>query len=813
MRLIINEIEYDQAGTDDAEYVELKAAGGAPLAGWKLEFYNGNNGEVYREVDLSTLPGGVMPADGYLVVGTATAPEVDLVAWDSNEPFQNGPDGLVLSLGTYVVEALSYETGTNGFLAVGGTANGELLHDPGVSDSGATTMQKIPDGSTDPADWVATNNQTPGVENFDAGVAGACCDPNTLECTITTEIECTTAGGVFQGTGVTCGEYTCQPQGSCCEPDGSCRADVAEAQCDRLGGTWTEGGVCPDAEGFVACLTGPSGVDVRTPECAMWDLDGDALDIDLADFALLQQLTCAGDPVGACCLPDGSCEEISQWTCETFHGPGSFNGVGVACGAVSCSPEPAGTILINEIWADDPGTDDHEFIELFGPASMSLDGLSLIVVDGDTFGATDSFQYRRVNLEMDLTGYSTDAQGYFLIGTGPDITPDVNLDAVFGDNDGVADELQNGSQTYALVNSTDIAYCTGIGAPDASCNTSGMQLTQASYDAITAGAIDTIASRIGDYDHFYFYAPLVQDDGFYVFDYGQRIPNGTDNNVAGDWETVFGNELGDPSDPSTPGSANQSFDALLGACCSNGLCHTLTEADCLAIGGTFGGQGSSCSPNPCDCRELSEIADVQFPATEPVCVTNAIVTDVYDRVNSTTSKHFFIQDQSAVKAWLIHGSNTEIDPLLGQIEPGDIVEMTGTHQEYFNTQQLVAPFTITVLGQQPLPAPFVTTVDDFDENFPINEQYLSTRVTITNARFQAGDQGNPFAYGNYTIEDATNPALTMALRIGNSEPGALPILGTTIPSGTVEITGIMTIFSDVWQIQPAVPGDVVVVGP
>ena len=41
---------------------------------------------------------------------------------------------------------------------------------------------------------------------------------------------------------------------------------------------------------------------------------------------------------------------------------------------VSCSLLPA--ISVNEYWADDAGSDDVEFAELFGTPGESLDGIS-----------------------------------------------------------------------------------------------------------------------------------------------------------------------------------------------------------------------------------------------------------------------------------------------------------------------------------------------------------------------------------------------------------------------------------------------------
>ena len=67
------------------------------------------------------------------------------------------------------------------------------------------------------------------------------------------------------------------------------------------------------------------------------------------------------------------------------------------------------TIVINEVDADTPGTDVLEFVELYdgGVGNTSLDGKVLVFFNGSNDLSYNSF---------DLTGYSTDANGYFVLG-------------------------------------------------------------------------------------------------------------------------------------------------------------------------------------------------------------------------------------------------------------------------------------------------------------------------------------------------------------------------------------------------------------
>ncbi|MGJ8723386.1 MAG: lamin tail domain-containing protein [Roseibacillus sp.] len=93
------------------------------------------------------------------------------------------------------------------------------------------------------------------------------------------------------------------------------------------------------------------------------------------------------------------------------------------------------TFTINEIDSDTPGTDALEFIELYdgGVGNSSLNGLVLVLVNGsDDQTYSDSY---------DLDGFTTDANGYFVIGSVPE------ADTPFA---GATNQLQNGADAVAL---------------------------------------------------------------------------------------------------------------------------------------------------------------------------------------------------------------------------------------------------------------------------------------------------------------------------------------------------------------------------
>ncbi|NRB40677.1 MAG: ExeM/NucH family extracellular endonuclease [Pseudomonadales bacterium] len=97
-------------------------------------------------------------------------------------------------------------------------------------------------------------------------------------------------------------------------------------------------------------------------------------------------------------------------------------------------------IIINEVDADTPSTDTLEFIELYdgGVGNTDLSGLALVFFNG-----SDDASYvpgGHANA-IDLDGYSTDANGYFVLGNAGIAAADIT----FANN-----SLQNGADAVAL---------------------------------------------------------------------------------------------------------------------------------------------------------------------------------------------------------------------------------------------------------------------------------------------------------------------------------------------------------------------------
>lgn len=125
--VFINELHYDNTGTDVGEGVELAGTAGIDLTGWQLVFYNGSNGTAYDTLVLS----GVLPnqEDGFGA------------AFFGVDGLQNGPDGIALvDTNDSVLQFLSYE---GSFVATAGAALGLTSTDIGISGSGSAVGESL----------------------------------------------------------------------------------------------------------------------------------------------------------------------------------------------------------------------------------------------------------------------------------------------------------------------------------------------------------------------------------------------------------------------------------------------------------------------------------------------------------------------------------------------------------------------------------------------------------------------------------------------------------------------------------------------
>ena len=225
-------------------------------------------------------------------------------------------------------------------------------------------------------------------------------------------------------------------------------------------------------------------------------------------------------------------------------------------------------VRINELDADQTGTDSLEFVELYdgGVGNTSLNNMVLVFFNGN--GDVSYAAY-------DLDGKSTDGNGYFLAGSSSLITmPGVNNIVI-----GTTNALQNGPDGVAL-------YSGDFTSP-------GPVTTTNLIDAVVYGTSDVFTGTMLDEVLLLAGEPPVDEDagGSSTTQSIGRCPNG-----AGGLRRTFNYRVGTP----TPGMANDCPMDPLGACClAMGLCQIETSADCTTLGGTFQGNGTACNPNPC----------------------------------------------------------------------------------------------------------------------------------------------------------------------------------------------------------------------
>ena len=200
-RLVVNEVDYDQAGTDTAEYVELFNGGtaAADLGGYELVFVNGSNGSVYRTIALPATP--LLPGEFFVVCANAeTVANCDLDVEQDTNLIQNGsPDAVALrTTGGVLVDALSYEGAVEGFTEGSGAGA-----DPGDVDFVA--LSRLPDGADtdDNAADFSLRCGSPGAANAEDATGCPSTAPGVVRVTLISQVQGSGAATPLDGQTVT----------------------------------------------------------------------------------------------------------------------------------------------------------------------------------------------------------------------------------------------------------------------------------------------------------------------------------------------------------------------------------------------------------------------------------------------------------------------------------------------------------------------------------------------------------------------------------------------------------------------------------
>jgi hypothetical protein len=511
--VFINEIHYDNDGTDAGEAIEIAGQAGTNLAGWSIVLYNGSGGAVY---DTDVISGSISnQQDGY---GTV------VLTYPSNGIQNGSPDGIALvDASNTVVQFLSYE---GSFIAVGGPADGMLSTDIGVSEPSNNplgfSLQLTGSGSFyEDFTWAAAGANTFGNVNSGQTFVGLAANPLLNEF-------------VFNHVGTDTNEFV--------EIKGDANTDYSAFAILQIEGDTTSAGIIDsvhtlgttDANGYwitgflsnlfengtvtlilVKDFSGSTGNDLDTNndgvlDSAPWTSIADdvaVFDGGASDFTYSGTVLAPGfsgnpfTPGGASRIPDGTDTDTSgDWMVNDFDGAGipGFGGTPIvgeayntpgAMNAVVLPPTPQ--LVINEIDYDQPSTDTSEFVEIRnnGDTPVDLTGWTLELVNGNAGGAI-------VYQTIALPAVTLAGGDYFVVCANAATVADCDLDASPDTN-----LIQNGAPDAVglLFNGTlidTVSYEGDTGAPFTEGSGAGIEDTSNGSISRFPDGIDTDQNNI-----------------------------------------------------------------------------------------------------------------------------------------------------------------------------------------------------------------------------------------------------------------------------------------------------------------------------
>ena len=484
--VIINEVDVDQLGTDSAEFIELYdgGVGGTDLSGLSIVLYNGSSDTVYNAIDLDGLQ---TDSNGYFVVcaNAATTPNCGFDASPDTNFIQNGADAVVLVNGdasnypsgtsvstVNVVDALVYDTNDSddsGLLVLLNVGQPQV-NEGGNGNKDTESNQRCANGSGGVlnTDTYQQFTPTPGAMNTCGGepsVASVMINEVDADQTSTDDAEFIELYDGGAGNTDLSGLSVVLYNGS---DDASYLAFDLDDYSTNEAGYFV---ICGNAANTPNCDldVAPDTNLIQNGADAVAVVNGDATDypndtpVSAANVidALVYD-TNDSDDAGLLILlnpeqpqinegGNGNKDTESNQRCGNGAGnlrdtdtyqqhaptPGEKN---------TCGVEPNLEMVISEVDADQSGTDNAEFIELSdgGVGNTPLDGLSLVLYNG-----SDNASY----LAFDLDGYTTNANGYFVLCGNAATTTNCDLDVAPDTN-----LIQNGADAVALVSGDAADY-------------------------------------------------------------------------------------------------------------------------------------------------------------------------------------------------------------------------------------------------------------------------------------------------------------------------------------------------------------------
>jgi len=170
----------------------------------------------------------------------------------------------------------------------------------------------------------------------------------------------------------------------------------------------------------------------------------------------------------------------------------------------------------------------------------------------------------------------------------------------------------------------------------------------------------------------------------------------------------------------------------------------------------------------------AQVIDIAAAKNQAVGASVTVQGTVLDDGQLVTGLRYI---QDATGGIAIYDPNNTV---LGSSVSGDVIEVSGSFEPYNELSEIVSLSDASIIGSEALPAPIL--FDNIADAFA--EPYEGMLLTLNNVTFV--DQGSFSASsGNYEVTDGSS---THEIRVN----GGTDIAGTPIPSDPVNITGVMS---------------------
>ncbi len=446
-------------------------------------------------------------------------------------------------------------------------------------------------------------------------------------------------------------------------------------------------------------------------------------------------------------------------------------------------------IVINEIDSDQTGTDDAEFIELKSDnPNMVLDGYVVVLFNGssdESYGA------------YDLDGYTTDSNGFFILGNGSVPGIDINLAALQNGEDAVAiyqDDATNFSDGTLATNNNlidAIVYETGNDSNSGLLSALGETIV---YDEDANGNKDTESIQRAQDGTYCVGVPTPNAANINCSNICPLTINVTsvscDNETTGtDTYTVMGTFQGG-------GTETYSFNI------NAGNITTLDDPSTMPSGNiTVAG-----IPEGTDFTYtiISTTCNITNTITSPECEPSTNVNSIADLRAGTIGDTYTLTGE-AVLTYMQDYRNQKyiedataailIDDNAGNITTaysiGDgITGITGELTSYNGILQFVPESDPGAPTSTGLPVtPQVITIADYLANY---EDYESEMIAFQSVSFVDADGTNFFDTGSsYNIENSNSDQVEMYTNFWDED-----YIGEIIPSGTLTVVGLGAQYDD-----------------